>query len=111
MWISATGVRLGGARGFLHEALVLTPVEERAQLRGSPGWKWSWSVELSVRWAVTGWGWEGRRNAGWAPSPGVGLAAGGGRGGVLEVSSFTGDTVAVSLRDFIWQERSVGQPG
>lgn len=70
LWISAAGVRLGGARGFLHEALVLTP--------------------------------------------GVGLAAGGGRGGVLEVSSFTGDTVAVSLRDFIFElslsaRRAVGE--
>ena len=103
MWISAAGVRLGGARGFLHEALVLTPVEERAQLRGAPGWEWSWSVELSMRWTVISWC--------WARSPCVGLAAGGGGGGVLEVSSFTGDTVAVSLRDFIWQERSTGQPG
>lgn len=111
MWISAAGIRLGGARGFLHEALVLTPVEERAQLREAPSWEWSWSVELSMRWTVIGWCWEGGKNANQARSPCVGLAAGGGRGGVLEVSSFTGDTVAVSLRDFIWQERSAGQPG
>lgn len=70
MWISAAGVRLGGAWSFLHKALVLTP--------------------------------------------GMGPAAGGGRGGVLEVSSFTGDTVAVSLYDFIFElglgaRRAVGE--
>lgn len=61
--------------------------------------------------AVSSWGWEGGRNTDLAPSPGVGLAAGAGGGGVLEVPCLTGNTVAVSLPVFIWQEKCMASQG
>ena len=41
-------------------------------------------------------------------SPGVGLAAGAGGGGILEVPCLAGDAVVVTLPNFIWQEK--GRP-
>lgn len=64
-------------------------------------------------WCQTGGAWSFLHKA-LVLTPGMGPAAGGGRGGVLEVSSFTGDTVAVSLYDFIFElglgaRRAVGE--
>ena len=61
--------------------------------------------------AVSSRGWEGGRNTDLAPSPGVRLAAGAGGGRVLEVPCLTGDTVAVSLPVFIWQEKRMASQG
>lgn len=41
----------------------------------------------------------------------MGLAAGPGGGGVLEVACLTGHTVSVNYPDFIWQEKSKASHG
>lgn len=111
-WISAAGVRLGSAWNCLHQALLLTPAEERGPDSGghrAGGGKVSpWvRAQGGQQLGLLGW-W--RCGVG-AHSPCVGLAAGPGGGGVLEVACLTRHTVRVSRPDFIWQEKSKASQG
>ena len=111
-WISAAGVRLGSAWNCLYQTLFLTPVKEReAQFKRAQGWKWRLAHACEHKGGqqlrLLGW-WEYRVGV---HSPRVGLAAGPGGGGILEVPCLTGNTVSLSLPDFIWQEKSKASQG
>lgn len=62
-------------------------------------------VELSTGVGLSAAGASGRMGGTWPHSPGVGLAAGAGGGGVLEVPHLTGHTDPTCLPNFTWQER------